>query len=258
MAPEQAVDQLLAELAPAILTQIRAAQQTIGGYYATLDAPAAEHEARRVLAQLLIVLRRDPRDSAALTAHLATILESVSVPRKARARLIAAITAPLVALLQATLPDRPAQYHILLERMRTARDIWDKLVAAPGPAEGPGRRGGTTLVVLVITGNAVWREACINLLLDTGYAVLTVRDAPTARWLLPTYQPAGIILGPDVPGTDGTDLLSHLRGGDDTRATPVVWVAPPALPGAPGPLGVVDAPNGWPDLLTTLARLTAS
>jgi DNA-binding response OmpR family regulator len=78
--------------------------------------------------------------------------------------------------------------------------------------------------VLVADDDPVVRSIVVMNLEDEGYQVIEAKDGDEALWLARRAVPDLVVLDVMMPGLDGLDVLSILRGNPNTAEIPVVLV----------------------------------
>jgi CheY-like chemotaxis protein len=92
------------------------------------------------------------------------------------------------------------------------------------PANGPGRAGGQSLVMIIDDSPTIRKAVSIGLEAE-GYHVVTAVDGVDALHKLEQTQPDLILLDITMPGMDGYKLCRKVRANDRTKAIPVVMLS---------------------------------
>lgn len=113
--------------------------------------------------------------------------------------------------------------------------------------------------VLVIEDNPANMSLALFLLQSVGHRVLTAADAEAGLALARTEQPDLILMDIQLPGMDGLEATSLLKGDSTTRAIPVIALTALAMKGdeerirAAGCDGYIGKPMRYKDFLATVA-----
>src|SRR5580658_1305766 len=78
--------------------------------------------------------------------------------------------------------------------------------------------------LLVVESDDVLRERIVAVLRDAGYAVST--DCQTGIKAVIAFNPDAVVLGADPPRLDCCDLLSEIKGSEQTHNIRVVMLSP--------------------------------
>jgi twitching motility two-component system response regulator PilG len=92
------------------------------------------------------------------------------------------------------------------------------------PADGPGRAGGQSLVMVIDDSPTIRKAVSIGLEAE-GYHVVTAVDGVDALHKLEQTQPDLILLDITMPGMDGYKLCRTVRANDRMKAIPVVMLS---------------------------------
>ncbi len=79
--------------------------------------------------------------------------------------------------------------------------------------------------ILLVDDDERLRDVVAKYLKDAGYEVLTAGEADDALFLAHMRSPNAIILDARLPDQDGVHLCTMLRGHDDTRGIPLLFIA---------------------------------
>ena len=117
--------------------------------------------------------------------------------------------------------------------------------------------------VLIVEDNPANMTLAVFLLESAGHAVITATDAEAGLTLARTEQPNLILMDIQLPGMDGLQATTLLKGDDATCAIPVIALTALAMKGdeerirAAGCDGYIAKPLSYKDFLAVIAeRLT--
>ena len=117
--------------------------------------------------------------------------------------------------------------------------------------------------VLIVEDNPANMTLAIFLLEAAGHTVLSATDAEAGLTLANNAQPNLILMDIQLPGMDGLEAAALLKGGERTRAIPVIAVTALAMKGdeerirAAGCDGYIAKPMRYKEFLATVsAHLT--
>ena len=113
--------------------------------------------------------------------------------------------------------------------------------------------------ILVVEDNPANMTLALFLLESAGYAVLSATDAEAGLALARDRRPDLILMDIQLPGMDGLEATLQLKGGDATRAIPVIALTALAMKGdeerirAAGCDGYIAKPIRYKEFLETVA-----
>jgi two-component system, cell cycle response regulator DivK len=117
--------------------------------------------------------------------------------------------------------------------------------------------------VLIVEDNPANMTLAIFLLESAGHTVLSATDAEAGLTLANNAQPNLILMDIQLPGMDGLEAAALLKGGERTRAIPVIALTALAMKGdeerirAAGCDGYIAKPMRYKEFLETVsAHLT--
>jgi two-component system cell cycle response regulator DivK len=117
--------------------------------------------------------------------------------------------------------------------------------------------------VLVVEDNAANMKLAVFLLQSVGHTVLSATDAEAGLTLARAEQPDLILMDIQLPGMDGLEATTLLKGDEATRAIPVIALTALAMKGdeerirAAGCDGYIAKPMRYQELLATLVTQLA-
>ena len=79
--------------------------------------------------------------------------------------------------------------------------------------------------ILLVDDDERLRDVLAKYLTEAGYEVLTASEADDALFLAHMQSPLAIILDSRLPAQDGVEFCTMLRGHDDTRSIPILFIA---------------------------------
>jgi len=113
--------------------------------------------------------------------------------------------------------------------------------------------------ILVVEDNSANMKLAVFLLRSVGHTVLSASDAESGMALARDAQPHLILMDIQLPGMDGLEAISLLKGNDVTRGIPVIALTALAMKGdeerirAAGCDGYIAKPMRYKDFLATVA-----
>jgi two-component system cell cycle response regulator DivK len=117
--------------------------------------------------------------------------------------------------------------------------------------------------VLVVEDNAANMTFAVFLLKSAGHEVLTASDAEAGLALARAEHPDLILMDIQLPGMDGLEATTLLKGDAETRGIPVIALTALAMKGdeerirAAGCDGYIAKPMGYKEFLAAIATQLA-
>ena len=78
--------------------------------------------------------------------------------------------------------------------------------------------------ILIVDSEPTIVDLLVELLTDAGYAALSASDSASTFWIIINYAPALLLLDMRMPGMDGAELITQLRGAG-VVSTPIVLMS---------------------------------
>ena len=113
--------------------------------------------------------------------------------------------------------------------------------------------------VLIVEDNPANMTLAIFLLQSVGHTVISATDAEVGLALARAEQPDLILMDIQLPGMDGLEATTQLKGDDATRGIPVIALTALAMKGdeerirAAGCDGYIGKPMRYKEFLATIA-----